>query len=116
MNAQYKTLCVSLVDSSRKAVTHPVDAPSPQRPVARTEQAEDASMLPTGPRKTTMSQERSQATPHDPSEEGASDSQGKAMFHLKALYQTLEDTFFFWLDGEENYRWSKELDSNNVLI
>jgi len=77
--------CVFLVDSSRKSVNHPVDTPSPQRPGAQTEQFEDTSIIPAGPRKTIIpSQDRSKAAPpHSPSEQEASASQGREVFVLK---------------------------------
>ncbi|KAG7222639.1 hypothetical protein INR49_026248 [Caranx melampygus] len=42
-------------DSSRKSVTHPVDLPSPRRPGAQTDEAEDVAMIQTGSRKTVES-------------------------------------------------------------
>ncbi|KAM4522179.1 low-density lipoprotein receptor-related protein 11 [Odontesthes bonariensis] len=64
-------------DSGRKSVNHPVDTPSPQRPGAQTEQFEDTSIIPAGPRKTIIpSQDRSQAAPpHSLNEQEASASQ-----------------------------------------
>ncbi|KAM6914968.1 low-density lipoprotein receptor-related protein 11 [Xenentodon cancila] len=62
-------------DNSRKSVSHPVEQPGPQRPVVQTEQVEDAPMLPAGPRRTITPQDRSKATPPDPSRKEASDSQ-----------------------------------------
>uniref|UniRef100_A0A3P8RFA4 Low density lipoprotein receptor-related protein 11 n=1 Tax=Astatotilapia calliptera TaxID=8154 RepID=A0A3P8RFA4_ASTCA len=64
------------VDGSRKSVTHAVDLPSPQRPVAQTKKAEDDSMLPTGARKTITPQDTSKAAPsQSASEQEASVSQ-----------------------------------------
>ncbi|XP_029281637.1 low-density lipoprotein receptor-related protein 11 [Cottoperca gobio] len=62
-------------NSNRKSVTHPADLPA-----AQTEEAEDGSMLQTGPRKTLENilppQDRSQAAPpQSPSQQGASASQ-----------------------------------------
>ncbi|MEQ2239715.1 hypothetical protein ILYODFUR_007214 [Ilyodon furcidens] len=64
-------------DGGRKSVTHPLDPPSPQRPVARTEQGEDASMLPDGSRKTVISAvDRSKVVPPQSlSEQGAANNQ-----------------------------------------
>uniref|UniRef100_A0A1A8PZ06 Low density lipoprotein receptor-related protein 11 n=1 Tax=Nothobranchius pienaari TaxID=704102 RepID=A0A1A8PZ06_9TELE len=64
-------------DSSRKSVTHPVDLLGPQRPVAQTEPADDAVMIPTGSRKTVISTvDRSKpASPQSISEKEASVSQ-----------------------------------------
>lgn len=63
-------------DGSRKSVTHAVDLPSPQRPVAQTKKAEDVSMLPTGAKKSITPQDTSNAAPsQSASEQGASVSQ-----------------------------------------
>uniref|UniRef100_A0A3P9C5H8 BPTI/Kunitz inhibitor domain-containing protein n=1 Tax=Maylandia zebra TaxID=106582 RepID=A0A3P9C5H8_9CICH len=67
--------CVGLL-LLRKSVTHAVDLPSPQRPVAQTKKAEDDSMLPTGARKTITPQDTSKAAPsQSASEQEASVSQ-----------------------------------------
>lgn len=76
---------ISLVDSSRKSVTHPADLSSPHRPVAQTEEAGDGSMLQTAARKTIENmmppQDRSKATPpQSPSQQEALASQGKVVF------------------------------------
>uniref|UniRef100_A0A1A7YQV6 Low density lipoprotein receptor-related protein 11 n=1 Tax=Iconisemion striatum TaxID=60296 RepID=A0A1A7YQV6_9TELE len=64
-------------DNSRKSVTHPVDLPGPQSPVAQTEPAEDAVMIPTGSRKTVVStvDRNKPAPPQSISEKEASVSQ-----------------------------------------
>ncbi|XP_026174110.1 low-density lipoprotein receptor-related protein 11 [Mastacembelus armatus] len=67
-------------ESSRKSVIHPVDLPSPQRTVVQTEEAEDGSMLQTGPRKTIESiippQDRTKAAPpQSPTQQEVSVSQ-----------------------------------------
>lgn len=63
-------------DGSRKSVTHAVDLPSPQRPVAQTKEGGDISMFPAGPRKTISPQDTSKAAPpQSASEQGASVSQ-----------------------------------------
>nr|XP_020459537.1 low-density lipoprotein receptor-related protein 11 [Monopterus albus] len=61
-------------DGSRKSVTHSADLPSPRWPVAQTEEAEDSSMLQTGPR---MAMEKFiPPPPQSPSQQEASVSQG----------------------------------------
>lgn len=64
-------------DGGRKSVTHTGDLPDPQQPVAQTEEAEDGSMIPAGPRKTVVPpQDVNQAAPPlTPSEQGAAVSQ-----------------------------------------
>ena len=74
-------LFFSLVDNSRKSVTHTADLPSPHLPVAQTEEDTDGSMLQAGPRKTLENiippQDRAKATPaQSPSQQEASASQG----------------------------------------
>ena len=76
---------ITLVDSSRKSVTHPADLPSPRRTVAQTEEAGDGSMLQTGSRKTVETimppQDRSKSTPpQSPGQPEAPVSQGKVVF------------------------------------
>lgn len=76
-----------LVDGGRKSVTHPVDPPSRQRPVAKTEQGEDASLLPDGTRKTVVSAvDGSEVVPAQSlREHEASINQGRKVFSLKTL-------------------------------
>lgn len=81
---------ISLVDNSRKSVTHPADLSSPHRPESQTEEAEDGSVPQTGPRKTPENiippQDRSKATPpQSPSQQEASVSQGGVVFISEAL-------------------------------
>lgn len=82
--------CDSSVDSSRKSVTHPVDPPSPHRPAAQGEEADDSSMLQSGPRKSLETiipvQDRIKtAPPQSPSQQEASVSQGTLIFLFKGL-------------------------------
>lgn len=64
-------------DGGRKSVTHPVDPASRQKPVAKTKQGEDASLLPDGARKTVISAvDGSEVVPAQSlSEQGASINQ-----------------------------------------
>ncbi|XP_037606535.1 low-density lipoprotein receptor-related protein 11 [Sebastes umbrosus] len=69
-----------IFDSNRKSVTHSAELSNLHRPVAQTEEAEDGSMLQTGPRKTIESiippQDRSNAAPPlSPSQQETSASQ-----------------------------------------
>lgn len=80
---------ITLVDSSRKSVTHPADPSSPHQPVAQTEEAGDKSM--TGPRKTVETivppQDRSKATPQQsPIQQEAPGSQGENVLMFEGLY------------------------------
>lgn len=86
---------ISLVDSNRKSVTHAVDLSNPHQPVAQTDEAEDGSMLQTGPRKTIENiitpQDRSHAAPpQSPTQQEASASQGKVVFVFEELYSHLQ--------------------------
>ncbi|XP_054474665.1 low-density lipoprotein receptor-related protein 11 [Anoplopoma fimbria] len=69
-----------IFDSNRKSVTHPADLSTLHRPVDQPEEAEDGSMLQTGPRKTfeniIPAQDRSKAAlPQSPGQQEASASQ-----------------------------------------
>lgn len=90
---------ISLVDSSRKSVTHPVEVPSPHRPVVQTEEAEDSSMLQTGPRKALENiiplQDRTKTgPPQGPSQQEASLSQGRVVFIFKVVYSHCRSLVF----------------------
>lgn len=81
----------SLVDNSRKSVTHPADLSRPHRPADQTEEAGDASVLQTGPRKTVESivppQDRNKATaPQGPSQQEAPVSQGKIVLYSHSVW------------------------------
>lgn len=72
-------------------MTHHDDLSNPPQPVAQTEEAEDGSMLQTGPRKVTQSvippQDRSKAAaPQSPSQQEASANQGRVVFMFRGLY------------------------------
>ena len=72
-------------------MTHHDDLSDPHQPVAQTEEAEDDSMLQTGPRKVTQNvippQDRSKtAAPQTPSQQEASANQGRVVFVFRDLY------------------------------
>lgn len=78
---------ISVVDSSRKSVNHPVDLTSPHRPVVQTEESEDSSMLQAAPEKKIISlQDRIKTAPlQSPAQQDSSVTQGRTGFTFKVL-------------------------------